>query len=216
MMSKEILITRPNYDYTTRYISAWAKKVIEFAKSKGYTVLDLKEKRAIKKEFESMISKRNPSGIMLNGHGSESAIAGHDGELLVEAGNNERFLSGKIVYALSCRSARKLGQASIVTGTRAYLGYTEDFIFMYSNEKRTHPMEDKTVALFLEPSNQVVISLLKGWDALTAHKNSRKAFARTMQKLLTSQTRLEDSATLRYLYWDMTHQVCLGDGSACL
>ena len=58
-MSKIILlVTRPNYDYTTRYISAWAKKIIDLAKSKGNIVLDLDKGRACKKELESMVLPR--------------------------------------------------------------------------------------------------------------------------------------------------------------
>ncbi len=129
-------------------------------------------------------------------------------------GINDDSLTGKIVYALSCKSAKLLGPACIKLGTQTYIGYEEDFIFMYSNEKLSRPLEDKTAELFFDPSNQVFISLIKGQDAETAHKNSKRAFIRNVQKLLTSQTSSEETAALRYLLWDLRHQVCLGDGSA--
>jgi hypothetical protein len=37
-----------------------------------------------------------------------------------------------------------------------------DFIFCHDLDKISRPLEDKTAKLFLEPSNQVAISLLKG------------------------------------------------------
>ena len=213
-MNEAVLVTRPEYDYTTRFISAWAVKVIDFAKSKGMSVFDLSKERATKKEFESIAGKKNPRFIFLNGHGDDKMITGQDGEVLIESGENEGVLNSKIVYALSCRSAKKLGPESVASGADAYIGYDEDFIFMYSNEKRLRPTEDKTAAMFLESSNQVAMSLLKGNSTQTSHRNSRKAFIRNIQKLLTSKVAQEDSSAVRYLVWDMQHQVCLGDQEA--
>lgn len=215
-MDKDVLITRPKYDYTTRYISTWSEKVIDFVKLKGAILIDLLGGRATRKELESILHKKNPRFVIINGHGNDTLVCGQDGEVLIEAGINDNVLKSRIVYALSCRSAKILGLKSIESGASAYIGYVEDFIFMYSNEKRGHPLEDKTAELFLEPSNQVAISLLKGRTAGEAHQNSKRFFFRNIQKLLTSESSLEDSSTLRYLFWDMQHQVCLGDQSAVL
>jgi len=59
-MNKVILITRPDHDITTRYLSRWANQVIELADRKGVEVLDLKRAKANKKEFEGRIKKKNP------------------------------------------------------------------------------------------------------------------------------------------------------------
>lgn len=210
-MNRSVLITRPNYDYTTRYISAWAKKVIEFAEERGYSVFDLDGERAKQQELASVISKKDPTVVMLNGHGDAQTITGQHGEVLVKAGTNEDILKAKIVYALSCGSAKILGPKSIEKGAYAYIGYDEDFIFMYSNDKRTRPLEDKTAALFLDPSIQFVISLLKGNTVGSSLRSSRRFFIRNIQKLLTSQSSVEESSTVRYLLWDMEHQLALGD-----
>ena len=215
-MIKYVLVTRPEYDYTTRYISAWSQKIIIFAESKGNLVIDLLKDRATKKEFESVVHKKNPSFVIINGHGNDQSVCGQDGDVLIEAGVNDDILNSRIVYALSCRSAKILGPESIKSGALAYIGYVEDFIFMYSNEKRGHPIDDKTAELFLEPSNQIVISLLKGHTAGEAHQGSKKFFLRNIQKLLTSESSSIESSALRYLFWDMKYQVCLGDQSATL
>lgn len=213
-MSKTILITRPSYDSTTRYISSWAEKVIQVAKSKGNSVIDLYKNRANKKETIGVIQKKNPTLIFLNGHGNDEIVTGHEGEVLIGVGVNEAILKSKIIYALSCRSAKVLGPSSIQHGAEVYIGYDEDFIFMYSVDKINHPLEDTTARLFLEPSNQVGISLLKGHTAQSSHENSKKFFMRNIQRLLTSQASKEDSAAVRYLLWDMQHQVCMGNGGA--
>ena len=209
-----LLVTRPNYDYTTRYISAWAQKIIDLAKSKGSVVLDLDKERACKKEFESMIQKRNPSVIFLNGHGNDDLLTGQDGAVMLQAGENEHILEGTITYALSCRSAKVLGKQSVASGARAYIGYEEDFTFMYESEKRTRPDEDTIAALFLDPSNQVIISLLKGHDVNSAYINAKNAFFRNIQKSLTSESSSDDSSNIRYLLWDMQNLVYHGDGAA--
>ena len=209
-----LLITRPRYDYTTRYISAWAEPVVQSAKSKGHHVLDLQEERANRQEVESMLKKQTPEVVFFNGHGSEDTLTGHNGEVILRTGENEHLLSEKIIYALSCRSAKILGASSVKKGARAYIGYIEDFIFMYSSEKRTRPRVDRTAALFLEPSNQVPLSLIKGNSASRAYRSAKNAYARGIQKLLTSRTSKEDTATIRYLFWDMKNLVCQGDGSA--
>lgn len=207
-MKHKLLIIRPNFDLTTRYISAWAKKIIEFAKTKRNTILDLDKSRANRKEFESIIKKNNPSLVFFNGHGDYDVICGQDNEELARVGENEKLLKSKIVYALSCRSGKLLGPSCVKFGAKAYIGYDEDFIFLYDENKRAHPEQDKTAKMFLESSNQAMISLLKNNTPKTAHINSKQSFSKKIKKLLTSQSTTLESSAVRYLIWDMQHQVC--------
>lgn len=207
-MKRSLLVTRPNFDLTTRYISKWAKKIIALAKEKGGDVFDLDKNRANRKEFESVMRKKRPSLVFLNGHGDYNAVAGQDNEALIRADDNEGLLKSKIVYALSCRSGKILGPSSIKSGADAYIGYDEDFIFLYDETKRTLPEQDKTAEMFLEPSNQVMVSLLKEHTPKEAHLNSKRSFARQIKKLLSSQSTSLESSAVRYLIWNMRHQVC--------
>lgn len=216
MIPTTLLVTRPEYDYTTRYISAWAGIIIDFASNRNHLILDLKKERALRIYVESMLKKQKPSLIFLNGHGNEQSVTGQDGEVLIEADGNEGLLKEKVIYALSCRSAKILGPKSVVKGAHAYIGYEEDFIFMFSNEKRTKPIEDKTAELFLAPSNQVIISLLKGHKVSEAHATAKKHFIRNIQKLLTSSSEKSDSSAVRYLIWDMRSLVYHGKGNYSL
>jgi len=213
-MSNVILITQPNYDYTTRYISSWGEVVVSYAKSKNNDVISLKKKRANKKTFISVVNKIHPSFIFLNGHGNENVVAGQDDQPLVEIIDSSNILKGAIVYALSCQSAKKLGPYCVKNGTKTYIGYTEDFIFVYDRTKRTKPLEDKVAALFLDSSNKIPLSLLKNKTTSEAHLDSQKAFKKTIESLLTSESVVQQSSTLRFLIWDMNHQVCLGDPNA--
>lgn len=205
------LITRPNHDITTNYLYYWSSLVIDKAFEKNIPVIDLKGKRANRKELTSIIKKINPTLIFFNGHGNNSSITGFDNQILIETNDNEFLLEGKIIYSLSCRSASKLGKCCISAGTKAYLGYKEDFIFMFDENCISKPLADKTVAYFLIPSNYLIISLLKKNTPQEAYKKSQQTFKKHIRKLLTSETVKTDKELIPYLVWDMTHQVCLGD-----
>jgi len=96
------LITRPDYDSATRYLSCWSEEIVEVAKSKGIKVVELKGAKVTKKELASRMEKLNPSLVMLNGHGNEDTITGHDDEVLIKSGENEDILHSRITYAVSC------------------------------------------------------------------------------------------------------------------
>ena len=211
---KKFLITRPEHDDTTYYLSNWSKKIIEVANSKGIKLFDLHREKAKRAEVTSIIEKQSPGLIVFNGHGDDNCVTGHKQEVLVEAGKNESLLKERITYAVSCRSAKLLGPKSVAAGAKAYIGYDDDFVFIYSPEKITQPLNDETAKLFLEPSNELIISLIKGNTTEESHKRSQEFFKDRMKKVLSSESTSEETSMVRYLWWDMVHQVCLGDQKA--
>jgi len=215
-MSKRILVTRPNYDLATIYLFHWSSPVIKLGRQKAFQVTDLSGSKANEADFTSRVVKTNPSFIFFNGHGSKTAITGQDKEVLVSIRRNLDLLKDRIVFARSCNAAERLGPKSISSGARAFIGYKEPFIFMFDPQMATRPLSDKTAALFLQPSNRVATTLLKGHPSLEANSRAKKAFRKNIRKLLTSETSKEDSSVLRFLFWDMKHQVCLGDPDSTL
>lgn len=211
-MNRIFLITRPRYDDTTHYLFYWGGKLLDIAKQKRIAFLDLKQKRVNKKEFMSIVAKKQPLFIYFNGHGDSTCITGQDREVLVSLGDNEKILKYKIIYALSCKSAEKLGIESIKLGVLAFLGYNDDFIFFYDPEKISRPLDDKIAELFLEPSNKVVSSILKNHTAEEARSNSQASFMRNIQNLVVNDSPFK--YLIPFLLWDMRHQVCLGDKKA--
>lgn len=211
---KKFLITRPEYDDTTHYLSNWSRKIIEAANSKGIKLFDLHRDKANRAEVTSMIEKQSPGLIVFNGHGDDNCVTGHKQEVLVEAGKNESLLKDKITYAVSCRSAKLLGPKSVAASAKAYIGYDDDFVFIYSPDKITKPLLDESAKMFLEPSNELIISLIKGNSAEESHKRSQEFFKDRMKKLLSSEATPEETSMARYLWWDMVHQVCLGNQKA--
>ncbi|KKP46668.1 MAG: hypothetical protein UR39_C0009G0025 [Candidatus Woesebacteria bacterium GW2011_GWA1_33_30] len=214
MNHKSLLITRPFYENPTNYLFWWSELLVKLAKEKGFEISDLKNKKVTRKEVEGRLKKMKPSLVVFNGHGDDNSIYGQDDEMLISIGFNDHLLIDKIIFARSCLSAKNLGKACVKLGTTSYIGYDEDFVFIFDIDYVSKPLLDKTARLFLEPSNQVVRSLLKGNLTSYANNSGKEMFLKNITSLLTSETTKEDSSILRYLVWDMKHQVCLGDQNA--
>lgn len=211
-----VLISRPEHDFGTRYLSHWSKDIIEFAKKKSAHVLDLHKDKANKREFEGRMKKLSPRLVLLNGHGSARAVTGHNNEALVELGSNELLLKKKITYAVACDSAKELGRA-VVDDETTFIGYEEKFVINMNRRYINNPLQDERAARFLNSSNEVAVSLLKGHTAIEASERSKNAFRKEIRHLLSSS--ITDSDALedaKNLYWNMTHQICLGSQSSKL
>lgn len=208
-----IIITRPEHDPATRYLSCWSGFIIQEAHKKNIEVTDLHKEKAAKKELEGRLHKVNPTFVILNGHGSDECVYGHDNEELINLNNNSDLLKGRITYAVSCNSAKKLGKVCADENT-AYIGYDESFVFNIEQKYLSQPLKDQRAAQFLQPSNQVSLSLIKGHTVEESSQSSKKLFRETIQKLLPSiHNDPHDREDAADLFWDMNHQVCEGNGS---
>lgn len=213
-MSKSILITRPNHDFPTTYLYQWSKLVIDEAETKGLTVLDLDGKKATKRNFISYINRNKPSLIFLNGHGAKDCVAGYDNETLVDEGNCELLLKGKIIYARSCEAAASLGLVCIQKGAIAFIGYMKDFWLIRSKEQQTKPLNDPIAKLFLEPSNLIPITLIKGNSIKEAYKKSQESMRRNFSYMISSKASQEERDAAFFLYSNYSNQVIRGNDQA--
>ena len=79
------------------------------------------------------------------------------------------------------------------------------------------PLRDEKAGRFLEPSNKVALSLIKGHTAKEASESSKKAFRNNIISLLTKNNPdVDEIDDAKNLHWNMTHQVCLGNGETKL
>jgi len=206
-----MIITRPEHDPATRYLSCWSDCILEAADKKNIEVTDLRKEKAVKKELEGRLRKINPTLVVLNGHGSDECVFGHNNEELINLSNSD-LLKGRVTYAVSCNSAKKLGKACADKNT-AYIGYNESFVFNIERKYLSQPLKDQRAAQFLQPSNQVSLSLIKGHTVEESSESSKKLFKKAIQKLLPSVSGdphdREDAADL---FWDINHQVFEGNG----
>lgn len=191
-----ILITQPDFDRTTRYVSIWSEEVEEFSNTRGH--------------------KTEPQLVMFNGHGNDSEIYGQDNEILLDHRSIETTIDGRIIYALACSSAKSLGKVCITNRAKAFIGYTDDFIFLHHYPKISKPREDKRARLFFKPSNLIPISLIKGNTTGYSYIASKNLLKKNILELLTSEVYNEDRICLRYLTWNYQNLTLLGDTKAKL
>ncbi len=213
-IDRSLLITRPEHDLTTRYLSKWSEEVIGEAEKKHVAVIDLHGEKANRVRFIGTLDKKESDFVFLNGHGNAEIVAGHDDAPLLTG--SDSGVNDKIIYARACQSAKQLGPQAVENGAKAYIGYDEDFVFMYEMDQVHRPQHDTTARLFLEPSNEIPISILKGHSVEEAEKRSKGKFSENIRTLLLGNLTAEEHRMIKLLAWNMQHQVCLGDTSATL
>ena len=207
-----MMITRPEHDPTTKYISCWSTIVLEAAKKAKIECVDLWRKKANRKDFEGRMRKLEPSLVVIQGHGNAQTITGHDNEPLVTAGENESVLAGKITYAVSCEAAKDLGERIAKNPDTTFIGYNDKFVFTQQNEKWHRPIDDDRAKPFMETSNQVPLTLIKGHDCHNAYERSQEVGKTHFRRLMTSVADPDALLDAQCLWWNLKHQVCLGDG----
>lgn len=197
------LVTRPNHDLVTTYLYYWTQPLIDLAKEKGFVVYDLEQEKARKNLLESYLSKNNPQLIFFNGHGSKDKIAGINDEVLIEVNQNENLLADCIIYARSCMAAAVLGVSCIKKGAKVFIGYVRDFIVISSPHHLSRPLEDKIAAFFLEPSNLIVKSLLKGHSPQSSCLKSRKNSMKKIKYLLSNKATAAEKSITSFVWGNL-------------
>jgi len=213
-MNITLIITLPEHDLITKYITVWSNQILNSAKKVGAKIIELKREKAIKKELLGRIKKLQPELVVLNGHGNEICIAGHNDTPLLRVG--EKVFPIKIIYARACKAAQILGEELVKNGVEAFIGYKEDFVLRIDKYKVQRILDNEVAELYMTPSNQVSMALLKGSTAHEANERSKEHYKKTIQNLILAGPKSEFYQELPFLYWNMSHQVCLGNPDARL
>jgi hypothetical protein len=208
------LITRPDFDLTTEYLSQWSLPILDFALKKNITFSKLDGSKANKAEVAKFLTKQDHKLIILNGHGTDESICGQNREDIIKAGENSNLLKSRIVYAVSCSSSQVLGRKCVEEGCLSYIGYNDEFTFIIDNRRSTTPLKDKLAESFMIPSNEVSLSLLDGKTTGEAYKKSQDSFDKEINKLANSETEPGSETMLFALLWDKEIQEILGDNGA--
>lgn len=208
-MNITLIITLPEHDLITKYITVWSNQILDSAKKSGAKIIELRREKAIKKELLGRIKKLQPELVVLNGHGNEVCIAGHDNTPLLRVG--EKIFPIQIIYARACKAAKILGEELVKNGVGAFIGYKEDFVLRIDKNEVQKILDNKVAELYMIPSNQVSVALLKGATAYEANQRSVEYYKKTIQSLLLEGSKSEFYQELPFLYWNMSHQVCLGN-----
>lgn len=210
-MSCSVLITRYRYDDITTYMHYWSEQIINQAIEKNLDNYDLKNSNAIRDKFESYLRRQSPTFIFVNGHGNSRELCGYDNQVLIDENSK---LSTKLIYARSCDSATILGGHLTANGVEAFIGYNRKFTLCFLPAHNTRPLSDPLAKYFLEPSNLVATTILKGHSASTADSRSKDAMSKNVRKMLSSDSTDDEKYAARFLWANLKSQVLLGDGKS--
>lgn len=76
----------------------------------------------------------------------------------------------------------------------------------------------KTAILVTMPNHDDTTRYLSAWSKsvikLAHQKKDKILIQKTISGLLTSESKTDQSSMMRFLIWDMKHQVCLGNKNA--
>jgi Icc-related predicted phosphoesterase len=212
-MENILLVTRPSYDDGTAYLSRYAFLVLKLAKSKNVEFKDFEGKQANTKNILKFVYKKNPKLFFINGHGTKEALEGDKGEILFSVDKNLNILKDKIVYARACHAGLLLGKKIVENNEGCFIGYKEPFSFWIDGTRSSTPLKDKTAALFLKPSNEIINCLLNGKTTKESFEISQKGMIESMQKVLELNKKKEPEAMglLQVLWTNYQGQVLCGN-----
>lgn len=165
------IITMPNYDDATAYLYCYSEELVKFAEENGISIIQLKRPRLRRTDLETSIIRQKPRLLLFNAHGDEMTIygdkIGNKPEYLIRKGENHNLLEGKLTYARACSAAASLGR-TCTQKSGCFIGYNQPFSFWTDTSRTTTPLKDKVAQLFLQPSNELALALLRGKSAREA------------------------------------------------
>ncbi len=97
-MKGPLLITRPENDPPTHYLAKWSEEIIDKAKEKNVRVIDLHRDRSTRKGTIGRMEKMGPALVVLNGHGDDNCVTGHENEVILKA-SDKKAVESKIIFA---------------------------------------------------------------------------------------------------------------------
>jgi hypothetical protein len=199
-MRKGILITLPESDDVTTYLSAFSKEIIYAAKENQIEIKTLEKEEATKENFTKIINKLDYKMVIFNGHGSPDKICGHKNKEIISLGVNEQLIRNRITYARSCWALSELGSRCTTGSKGCFIGYKIPFMFMSNINWTTNPIKDNTAKVFFDTTNLVPIGLIKGHNAEEVDQNSKKSMLKSINKALIEGSK--DSQAIAQVLWN--------------
>ncbi len=178
-----MIITCPDYDDVTKVFFEYSKEVKQLTHQKGIALKELNIQDANQDNFKKVLEKLDYSFVFLNGHGNGCVVAGNKGEIILSDKINFLEFGKRICYCRSCGSAKKLG-VDIVKDGGVFIGYNKPFKFYISEKNINNPLGDEVTKLFLNPSNIVSKTIIKGQSAYEADDRGKKAILKNINRVL--------------------------------
>lgn len=209
-MRRGLLITLPQSDIVTQYLTVFSKPIINECKKRQIKYHEIKNNDVNMKNVENKIKSYDYKMNVFNGHGEISSIKGHKNRIIIDKSNSV-LLKNKITYARSCWTAEGVGRIC-EDSSGCFIGYKIPFMFLSDITWSGNPIKDNIAKIFFDTSNRVPIGLIKGQTAKQADDNSRKSMLKMIKKLLLEKQK--DSQVIAEVLWNnFSGQVLIGKSS---
>ncbi len=216
-MEKSVVITLPDHDIETTYVSRWSETITTEGKRRGLKVMPLISRRANRDVIEGIVAAQDISFFIVNGHGNEDVIYGYGDETLVDRHNVSKFK--RIIYTIACEAARSLGKVAVSKNTKCFIGYTEKFVIIYDHTKTATPLKDELSKPFFDSTNRIPLSIMKGNNCAESVERARNAYEEWIVKVrnqVMEEHLPEQEWILRALIWDSMSLKLLGNENSTI
>jgi len=151
-----LFVLAPNIDIATALSGYTAESVVDALRKMRVKFDALFGLNANRLRLELYMRASDYDAVYYFGHGLATSWFGVSGVLLTK--DNVDLLEGKVVYALACYTAKKLGRMAVSKGARAYLGFTEKVYVAFPESE--HDYLKDFIRLWASPP----ILLADGWS----------------------------------------------------
>jgi hypothetical protein len=112
--------------------------------AKGFEVISLEGANDVRSSFIPKAKESRVVYISGLGHGSYTVYTGHMFSHILEVGIYDGTeVNGKVIHLLSCETAKTLGPDMVTHGAKASVGYTENFVFDWTNANLYWPCDSQ-------------------------------------------------------------------------
>jgi len=155
-----VICFRPNFDAVTAYTHVWIGKIADYARKRGYEVIDLEKADATLRNLVDALQNPYVVAVFIGTHGRDNLVVGDLEEPILTACENDSVLTGKISYYGSCLAGRKLAPSTFDKGGTTVVGYTGEFIFHF--DPSYTPEDDPIAKPFGDAFVAPVLAILDG------------------------------------------------------
>jgi hypothetical protein len=163
------ICTRPDFEAATYIGSLALQHAVDYLHTRGISLDDLRAADAIRTKVLDSLARNDPILCIFLGHGNSDLLTGQGYDRIFWTCDNVE-LRGRVMFALSCITAARLGPDSVAKGCTTYMGYAETF--EWSQEVAQDPLVDRVGKSFFEPVLELIYHLAAGEATGVAFKAS--------------------------------------------
>lgn len=201
---------RPDFEPATQVGSFALKHVVDAWRARDLEITDLAGADAVREKVLDAFNVHDPVLYFMVGHGNEDLMTGQEYDNLFWTCDC-RALVGRVIVALSCVTAARLGPDAVGKGARCYIGYDKDFTWIMDVVQ--DPLLNLYARGFFEAVLEILYRLMAGDTTAEAYRASMDVWNYWID-YWTRSTDPSAPLVLQWLIHDRDSQKLIGDAMA--